>query len=211
MEPVDRFDLFYSQPEMAFGSKPEPELTKFVKSCKRRGKALDLGCGDGRHALYLARMAYKVTAIDTSNVAIQKLKSSAKKKQLLKLLDVHKCDVRDFDYPKDIYDLVVAVTLFDHIPKQDVAPLLEKVTESLKSNGILFIKVHTDKDPGKTNGSNKASELSWAIQHYFEPQELRQLLEQEFNVIKYSEYDDLDESHGHPHFHNFALSIAQKF
>ena len=205
-----RFDLVYSKPEMAFGSEPEPELAKYIESSVVKGKALDLGCGDGRHALFLARNGFKVTGVDVSQVAIKKLESIAKAEKLNSFLKLHHSDARDFDYPSEKYDFVAAVTLFDHVPQKDVRPLFDKVAGSLKKNGVIFIKVHTVKDPGKLNGSDKASELSWAIQHYFKAEELRELLETKFKILKYSEYDDLDRSHGQPHFHNFAIALSQK-
>jgi cyclopropane fatty-acyl-phospholipid synthase-like methyltransferase len=205
-----RFDIVYSKTEMAFGNEPEPELDKFVNSTKTRGKALDLGCGDGRHALYLARQNYQVIGVDISKVAVEKLAASAKSEKLEQCLKTLHCDARNFKFSSNEYDLVIAVTLFDHLPKKDVLPLFEKVADSIKPKGILFTKVHTIKDPGRVNGSDKASELSWAIQHYFKPNELKRMLEKNFKVIKYSEYDDLDKSHGRPHFHNFAVSVAKK-
>jgi cyclopropane fatty-acyl-phospholipid synthase-like methyltransferase len=205
-----RFDLVYSKPEMAFGIEPEPELAKFIESSEHKGKALDLGCGDGRHALFLAKNGYNVTGVDISAVAIKKLKSIAKKEKLDSMLELHHSDARDFNYPTEEFDLVVSVTLFDHVPKKDVRPLFEKVAGSLKTEGVIFIKVHTVKDPGKLNGSDRASELSWAIQHYFKAEELRSLLETEFKILKYSEYDDFDRSHGKPHYHNFAIALALK-
>ncbi len=208
-EPSFSFDLVYSKPEMAFGSVPEPELAKFVKSSKVRGRALDLGCGDGRHALFLADAGYHVTAVDFSPVAIKKLESISRVKRLDRVLELHDCDVRDFKYSGNSFDLVVAVTLFDHLTKNDVQPLFEKAAASLKSGGVVFVKVHTVKDPGKINGSDKASELSWAIQHYFEADELKNLLKKDFEIINYCEYDDLDKTHGRPHFHNFAMALAR--
>ena len=41
------------------------------------GRALDLGCGPGRHALYLALLGWQVTAVDSSAVAIGLLRSQA--------------------------------------------------------------------------------------------------------------------------------------
>ncbi|MGH8016139.1 MAG: class I SAM-dependent methyltransferase, partial [Candidatus Zixiibacteriota bacterium] len=157
-----RFDLVYGRSGMAFGNEPEPELAKFVRSSNRRGKAIDLGCGDGRHALFLAKMSYNVTGVDISKVAVNKLESLAAAGNLNSFLEIFHSDARDFNYPVNEYDLVVAVTLFDHLPKRDVVPLFEKVTGSIKPDGILFTKVHTIKDPGNTNGSDRASELSWA-------------------------------------------------
>ena len=204
------FDKVYNRPGMAFGDQPEPELQKFVSSTAARGKALDLGCGDGRHALFLAKQGFHVTGVDLSEVAIKKLGKISKSQKLDTALELYHLDARDFNYPSDSFDLVVAVTLFDHVTKKDVRPLFNKVERSLKTGGILFIKVHTVKDPGKINGSDKASELSWAIQHYFEPNELKSLLKSKYEIIKYVEYDDLDKSHGRPHFHNFDLTLARK-
>ena len=209
-EQSSRFDLIYAGAEMAFGTEPEPELSKFIMSSVKKGKALDLGCGDGRHALFLAGKGYHVTAVDFSPVAIKKLESISKVKKLDKVLELHFCDARDFDYPSEEFDFVAAVTLFDHVPKKDVRPLFDKVAGSMKTEGVIFIKVHTVNDPGKLNGSDKASELSWAIQHYFKAAELRGLLETKFEILKYSEYDDLDRSHGKPHFHNFAIALARR-
>lgn len=195
---------------MAFGSEPEPELAKFVMSSPKKGKALDLGCGDGRHSLFLARNGYNVTGLDISQVAIKKLEKIARCEKLNSSLELHHSDARDFEYLSETFDLVAAVTLLDHMPKKDVGRLFDKVVGSLKKNGVIFVKVHTVKDPGKLNGSDKASELSWAIQHYFKEAELRKLFETGFNILKYSEYDDLDKSHGKPHFHNFAIALARK-
>ncbi len=205
-----RFDLVYAKLPMAFGDIPEPELAKFVASSNVRGKALDLGCGDGRHALFMAKNGYEVTGVDISNVAIKKLEGIAKSEKLCSSLKLHHSDARNFEYPAEKFDLVAAVTLFDHVTETDVQPLLVKVTGCLKSGGVIFVKVHTVKDPGKVNGSKKVSELSWAIQHYFESNELKNLLSKDFEIIKYSEYDDLDKSHGRPHFHNFAMALARK-
>jgi SAM-dependent methyltransferase len=41
------------------------------------GRALDLACGPGRHAIYLARLGWHVTAVDSSTVAIGLLRSQA--------------------------------------------------------------------------------------------------------------------------------------
>ena len=206
----NRFDLVYSSPKMAFGERPEPELQNYIETNGHSGRALDLGCGDGRHTLYLAKRGYNVTGLDISSVGVKKLQELANGLKLDSLVNLKHIDAREFDYQPNSFNLVVAVTLFDHLPQKDVLPLFNKVSSSIKPGGVLFTKVHTIKDPGKTNGKEKASELSWAIQHYFEPGELKNLLQKDFKINKYIEYDDLDESHGHPHNHNFAMSIARK-
>ena len=205
-----RFDLVYSGSNMAFGEQPERELQKFIESNGHSGHALDMGCGDGRHALFLARRGYNVTGLDISAVGVKKLQERAKGLNLDSVIYLNQIDARKFDYQPDSFNLVVAVTLFDHLPKEDVLPLLDKVSLSLKPGGVLFTKVHTTNDPGRTAGKEKASQLSWAIRHYFEPGELKSMLEIDFVLNKYIEYDDLDQSHGLPHYHNFAVALARK-
>ncbi|MGB7962482.1 MAG: methyltransferase domain-containing protein [Propionicimonas sp.] len=43
----------------------------------RKGQALDLGCGEGRHAIWLASKGWRVTAVDHSTVAIGRLQGRA--------------------------------------------------------------------------------------------------------------------------------------
>ena len=45
----------------------------FIDTWKTRGEALDLGCGQGRDSLYLARAGYEVTSVDGSAPAIAQL------------------------------------------------------------------------------------------------------------------------------------------
>lgn len=46
------------------------------------GRALDVACGDGRNALYLARLGFDVDAIDISDVAIDALSAAAQERSL---------------------------------------------------------------------------------------------------------------------------------
>ena len=56
---------------------PFPSSLKFVRTLKP-GKALDLACGTGRHALWLAREGWSVTAVDGSSAAVGILEPAGK-------------------------------------------------------------------------------------------------------------------------------------
>ena len=62
------YDTYYQQ-ENLFG-KAYPELLAFFNQFEGKGKVLDLGCGQGRDAIPLARMGFEVRAIDSSQVGI---------------------------------------------------------------------------------------------------------------------------------------------
>jgi SAM-dependent methyltransferase len=68
------YDALYRENPDYFG-RPFPELLEWFSGRTERGYVLDIGCGQGRNALPLAEMGYKVHAIDVSEVAIRQLES----------------------------------------------------------------------------------------------------------------------------------------
>lgn len=207
---MNEFDTFYDRAELSFGEEPTGEIRQFVESTDRRGKALDLGAGDGRNALYLARSGYDVTAIDSSCVGLAKLEWFARRDGLTSHVQTICADVREAVYRASTYDLIVAVTLFDHLPGDDVDNLFGKMVGSLRVGGTLFVKVHTIADPGCRKNGEPASELSRMILHYFEPKELLHLVDGNLDVVSYDERTEQDASHGAPHMHGFATVLATK-
>ncbi len=69
------YDEYY-QTESLFGE-AYPELIRFFTDYPERGKLLDLGCGQGRDAIPLARLGYTVTGIDNSQVGIDQMNQQA--------------------------------------------------------------------------------------------------------------------------------------
>ena len=57
-------------------TEPDPTLVDEIGSL-RPGRALDLGAGDGRNAIWLAEHGWKVTAVDFSQVALDRARSRA--------------------------------------------------------------------------------------------------------------------------------------
>lgn len=204
------FDRFYSKESLSFGEVPAEELREYLSSVGGRGKALDLGAGDGRNALYLAGAGYDVTAVDLSQVGLDKLNRVAKMRDLAGRVHTICADVRDFVPPAESFDLVLAVTLFDHLPQEDVAAVFTSATAGLKGDGLLFAQSHTIDDPGHADRSDRASELAPMIHHYFDHNELLRLVIDDYNVIWYQEKPEEDHSHGKPHHHVFAKVLARK-
>lgn len=65
------YDKYYTT-ENLFGD-TSSELLEFFSSFPEKGKVLDLGCGQGRDAIPLARMGFEVTGIDSSKVGIEQM------------------------------------------------------------------------------------------------------------------------------------------
>jgi len=71
------FDRAYRATPDLFGAEPEPILVRFAHTIDRSRPVLDVGCGQGRHTLWLARRGYPVVALDPSTEALEIVGSAA--------------------------------------------------------------------------------------------------------------------------------------
>jgi cyclopropane fatty-acyl-phospholipid synthase-like methyltransferase len=89
---------------VVFGT--HPELAELVESGRlRRGRAIDLGCGAGREAIFLAREGFDVTGVDISPTAIGMAEKAAIEEgvEVSFLVD----DLTDLSRVKGLFDLLV--------------------------------------------------------------------------------------------------------
>lgn len=111
------------------------------------GLALDLACGLGRHSLWLASRNWQVTAVDLSDVAIEKIRLAAI--QLNLKLDLCAADAADYEFEPRRFDLVV---MFYHVDRR----LFPKIIASLNRGGLLICKARLRQNsvPEATQVSN---------------------------------------------------------
>ncbi|MGR9108028.1 MAG: class I SAM-dependent methyltransferase [Gammaproteobacteria bacterium] len=104
-----------------------------------QGMAIDLACGLGGNALFLARKGLKTLAWDLSPVALDRLQQIARK-ECLDLL----CEVRDLEHselPNQGFDVVVVSRYWDR-------NLNQRLEDTLRPGGLLYIQTFCrDKDP----------------------------------------------------------------
>ena len=124
------YDTYY-QTEDLFGE-PYPELIAFFTSYPKKGKLLDLGCGQGRDAIALARLGYEVIGIDNSKVGITQLNKKAVDENL-NLVGIV-ADVYQYKAISD-FDFILLDSMF-HFAKKDE----QKETEFIK-------KILTNSEP----------------------------------------------------------------
>ena len=85
---------------------PHPLITRIVSSMKP-GRALDVACGPGRHAIWLAERGWAVTAVDSSRVAIDILQERARAKGVEIDSLVADLEKHEFAIEPESYDLIV--------------------------------------------------------------------------------------------------------
>ncbi|QEE35094.1 class I SAM-dependent methyltransferase [Octadecabacter sp. SW4] len=99
-----KYDKYYSEGPDALGP-PTKILTDFLTDhLPAKARVLDVGCGQGRDALWLARRGHRVVGIDISTVGIGQLRDRAKAEGLD--VTAHVADVETFD-PDGEFDCVL--------------------------------------------------------------------------------------------------------
>lgn len=143
---MTNYDQQYQVERDLFGS-PYVEFEEFVKQhAKPGGAALDLGCGQGRDALMLAKYGYTVIGVDASYVGIAQMLERAKSGNLTVSGVV--ADIYEYEL-HDKYDAVVldSILHFEKADKSKELALLNTLINHINENGFLFLFVH--KSPKK--------------------------------------------------------------
>ncbi|MGE5558834.1 MAG: class I SAM-dependent methyltransferase [Bacillota bacterium] len=100
---------------------------------------LDLGCGNGRHAILLAQKEYRVTAVDFSTQALEMAANEAGRQGLD--ITFRRQDMRDMN-EREAYDAVIMMDgsfgLFSDFENEDV---LKRASRSLKSGGGILLNI----------------------------------------------------------------------
>jgi SAM-dependent methyltransferase len=110
-----------------------------------RPRGVDIACGIGRNALYLARLGWEVDAIDVSNVALRKLAAAAAEDSL-----VINCVATDLEADPAAVARVAGERPYDLalVIRYANLPLIRRLPEALGPGGYLIVEKHlvTDAD-----------------------------------------------------------------
>lgn len=99
-----------------------------------QGTALDLACGLGANALFLAECGLQVQAWDISSVALEVLQRNATEKSLN--ITVKQCNIEASIVPENAFDVIVISRFLDRT-------LCNAIIDALKKDGLLFYQTFT--------------------------------------------------------------------
>lgn len=148
------WDSFYSDREKGipfFVNLPDENLAQYFDAgILKPGKALELGCGPGRNALFLAKQGCAVDAVDLSEEALRWAKERATG-QNLKVNFIRR-NIFELEVEEGAYDIVYDSGCFHHIPPHRRMSYLQLLHRALKPNGSFAITCF--RVNGKYGGSN---------------------------------------------------------
>jgi SAM-dependent methyltransferase len=155
----------FSKADYFYGINPNDFLASNIELLKNHQKLLCLGEGEGRNAIFFAKNGFEVSAIDASNLGLEKLQNRA----IQEKLDI-KTICRDLNFWKadEKYDVIVASYL--HMYKDEREELFKKIEESLNKNGYFIAEFFSTKQLSFNSGGPKDLDLLYSLedfQNYF--------------------------------------------
>lgn len=115
---------------------PEPAVRELLPELQRRGarRALDLGCGIGRHALYLARAGLQVTALDLSPHGLEYTRRQAQERHLA--IDCRLAPMHTLPLEDDSVDYVLSWNVIYHGTVDALAATVAEISRVLRPGGL---------------------------------------------------------------------------
>ncbi|MGZ4713298.1 MAG: class I SAM-dependent methyltransferase [Acidimicrobiia bacterium] len=134
---ASEWDRRYDRAEYVWHVEPNRFLPGLVAGLPV-GRALDLACGEGRNAVWLAQQGWTVTAVDFSRVGIAKGERLATESGVT--VDWQIGDVTTWDAPVGAFDLVVL--FYVQLPPAGRAAMLDRAIRALTRRGRLVLVAH---------------------------------------------------------------------
>jgi 2-polyprenyl-3-methyl-5-hydroxy-6-metoxy-1,4-benzoquinol methylase len=158
---------------------PPALLEQAVARRTTRGRALDLGCGEGSHAVYLAQQGFSVVGIDFVPAAIAAARTHAEQAGVD--VELHEGDVVEYQAPSP-FDVVLDSGCLHHLPKGKARAYRRRLDQWLAPGGD-YVLVHFAHRPRVVwiPGGPKHMTRDQAVA-FFAPLELRAYDETHFDV-----------------------------
>jgi SAM-dependent methyltransferase len=138
-EAQQAWEEHYGERERVWSGRVNVRLAELVEPMTP-GRVLDLGCGEGADAMWLAQHGWYVTAVDISQTALDRAAADALGRNLADRIDFQRHDLTE-SFPDGVFDLVSAQFLHSKLP-MDRAKLLRRAADAVVPRGTLMVVDH---------------------------------------------------------------------
>jgi SAM-dependent methyltransferase len=167
---------------------PHPYIDRLIEVFHQNGvrRVLDLGCGTGRHTIYLARAGFETHALDSSANALAQTEMWLEEEGL-KAETVRRRMEEGLPFPDDFFDAVLSVQVIHHNLLAQILETIAEIGRVLRQGGVIFVSVPILRDgpvPAEVDWQLRPVEPRTLVpergpeagipHHYFTEEELRE-------------------------------------
>ena len=151
----------FSKVDYFYGINPNEFLASNIGLLNNHKKLLCLGEGEGRNAIFFAKNGFEVSAIDASDLGLEKLQNRAVEEKLdIKTV----CMDLNFWKAEEKYDVIMASYL--HLLRDERERLFKKIEDSLNTNGYFIAEFFSTKQLSYNSGGPKDLELLYTVEDF---------------------------------------------
>jgi 2-polyprenyl-3-methyl-5-hydroxy-6-metoxy-1,4-benzoquinol methylase len=149
-------EYWKKESNLEFWAEPDKAVTELLGKIdhSKISKVLDFGCGIGRHSFLFAKAGFSVTALDSSEEALNILRQRMQE-QGIHLKITHGTYAASL-FPRNYYDLVIAFNVIYHGQRKDMVTAIATIHYWLKPGGMFFFTCPTRRDGKFGNGEKVA-------------------------------------------------------
>ncbi|MGD6873523.1 class I SAM-dependent methyltransferase [Sutcliffiella horikoshii] len=164
---------------------PDENLVSYLENGLLPKRVLEIGCGPGRNAIYLAKMGCTVDAIDISENAL----TWARERALSEKVDINFRDVSLFEYgfEPNSYDFVYDSGMFHHLAPHRRLSYTETIKEALKKDGHLGLVCFNTKASAETADWDVYEQRSMNRGIGYSEERLKRLFIEDFTILELRE------------------------
>jgi cyclopropane fatty-acyl-phospholipid synthase-like methyltransferase len=159
-------------------------------------RILDLGCGAGRHTVYLAEQGFESYGADISVTGLKSTKQELRIRALE--AEIMKCDMKSIPYLGSCFDAAVCVWTIYHQKAKEIRETISEIHRVLRRKGLLLANFHSKRSSKRENGI-KVEENTFmqknglekgVLHHFVDENELHELLER-FEIVNLEARDKI--------------------
>lgn len=198
----NEYNSKYSNENFYWGIEPDRIIAELSSRLKSGASILDLGSGEGRNAIFLAKNGFDVTAIDISENGIVKTKKLA---EIYKVkIKTYVMDVIEFLAKSPEYDAILCMNVLPFISSGKIKLAIDIIKKKTSFNGFNVITSFV------AQNKETKEEAKLRGMHFFDRDELKKFYN-DWKLLEYSEFLGRLETHGEKlHRHFIVKLVAQK-
>lgn len=153
------WDERYSIKDYVYGTSPNQFFKEQIEKLKA-GRILMLGEGEGRNAVYAAKLGWQVDAIDSSSAAKEKALKLAEENKVS--INYQVSDIFSYNFPKNKYDAVGIIFL--HMNESESKILYKKCVNALRKDRKIILELFSKNQFGKNSGGPQDLSLLCSVE-----------------------------------------------